>query len=35
MKKVVVVLALVLLTIGAIDVLADATQSRPDAVRDR
>jgi hypothetical protein len=33
MKKVVVVLALVLLTIGAIDVLADATQSRPDPVR--
>jgi hypothetical protein len=33
MKKLVVVLALVIVTIGGLDVLADATQSRPDPVR--
>ena len=33
MKRVAVVLVLVVLTIGSVDVLADATQSRPDPVR--
>ncbi len=33
MKRVAIVLALVAVTIGGLDVLADATQSRPDPVR--
>jgi hypothetical protein len=33
MKKLVAVVALVVVTIGGLDVLADATQSRPDPVR--